>query len=261
MFNHSSSKPANDNSRLYRMRCLRYSRQIFLCCSLALYSSLALYIGPGLAPAYAVEHDPADNKQAANTGTDVVTNASTTAPAGTTTTPPPASGPDYGAPITITADSAEQNDIKGTTVYKGNVQIEQGQLTISAETVTIHSSMANDETGERSVSLITAQGSPAIFVQAVPNQERTIRATGNTIRYWLDRGVINLEDNANIDQQGSSVSGDAIEYFIDQQLVKAKADPNKTSGRVQTIISPPSSSETPAENKNADKSDSDNGSS
>ena len=141
-------------------------------------------------------------------------------------------------PITITADTAEQDDVKGTTVYSGSVLIVQGGLSINADRVVIQSVVDKDASAQRQIDVIRASGKPATFVQDSEAGNPPVRASGNSIRYWLDKGLVLLEHDANIDQQGSSVSGDAIEYFIDQQRVRAKADDTREGSRVQTIIAP-----------------------
>ena len=47
-------------------------------------------------------------------------------------------------PIEIEADSAEADDLKGITIYRGDVIITQGTLRITGSQVTIHYSKGND---------------------------------------------------------------------------------------------------------------------
>ena len=147
------------------------------------------------------------------------------------------------APIAIEADSAEQDEKNGVTIYRGNVSIEQGDLTIKADTVTIQSqtsSTTSDASTSRNISHIIARGKPARFTQQLANEPNPINAEGNTIRYAIEDGIILLEDNASIDQIGSKVTGEKIEYFIREEKVKAQADPNDKNTRVHTIINPSS---------------------
>ena len=147
------------------------------------------------------------------------------------------------APIAIEADSAEQDEKNGVTIYRGNVSIKQGDLTIKADTVTIQSqtsSTTSDDSTRRNISHIIARGKPARFTQQLANEPNPINAEGNTIRYAIEDGIILLEDNASIDQIGSKVTGEKIEYFIREEKVKAQADPNDKNTRVHTIINPSS---------------------
>lgn len=162
-----------------------------------------------------------------------------------TSEPSKTSSDQRSAPIAIEADSAEQDEKKGITIYRGNVSIEQGDLTIKADTVTIQSTINTaqaDTSSARSISHIIANGKPARFTQQLASEPNPINAEGNTIRYAIEEGIILLEDNASIDQIGSKVTGEKIEYFIREDKVKAQADPNDKNTRVHTIINPSSSS-------------------
>jgi len=61
-------------------------------------------------------------------------------------------------PIRIVADSAVRDEKQGLTTYTGNVKMNQGSMSISAQSITIHSE------GE-GVNTIIAQGTPALFRQ------------------------------------------------------------------------------------------------
>ena len=151
------------------------------------------------------------------------------------------------APISIEADSAEQDEKKGVTIYHGNVSIAQGDLTIKADTVTIQtitSAPQADTAPKRSISHIVANGKPARFTQQLADEPNPINAEGNTISYAIKTGIILLEDNAFIDKIGSKVTGGKIEYFIREAKVKAQADPNNKNTRVHTIINPSSTNGT-----------------
>ena len=151
------------------------------------------------------------------------------------------------APVSIEADSAEQDEKKGVTIYHGNVSIEQGDLTIKADTVTIQSitsTLQANATPKRSISHIIANGKPARFTQQLADEPNPINAEGNTISYAIKTGIILLEDNASIDQIGSKVTGEKIEYFIREAKVKAQGDPNNKNTRVHTIINPSSTNGT-----------------
>lgn len=142
------------------------------------------------------------------------------------------------APIAIEADSAEQDEKMGVTTYRGNVAIVQGPLSIQADRVQINS---RNDGEKRSVEKITATGSPATFTHQAVNAADNIVAQALHIDYHLTLGSVILENNASLVQQGSSVSGDRIEYFIAEKRVKAAAggqSPDGQQGRVRTVITP-----------------------
>ncbi|NNL56283.1 MAG: lipopolysaccharide transport periplasmic protein LptA [Pseudomonadales bacterium] len=142
------------------------------------------------------------------------------------------------APIAIEADAAEQDEKKGVTTYRGNVAIVQGPLSIKADKVQI---ISRSDGEKRNVEKITASGSPAIFTHQAINVADNISAEANNIDYHLLQGRVLLENRASLVQQGSSVSGDSIEYFIAEKRVKAAAGSrsgNGQNGRVRTVITP-----------------------
>ena len=90
----------------------------------------------------------------------------------------------------------------------------------------------------RQIINIVSTGKPAIFVHQTEEASQRIVAEANTIDYHLKNATIILRDKASLLQQGSSVSGDLIEYFIQEQRVKAQAKTEDDNSRVRTIISP-----------------------
>ena len=147
------------------------------------------------------------------------------------------------ATIRITADSAEQDQQRGLTHYRGHVRIVQDGLQIDADNATIIHASDPDTTAHRGVDAITAEGRPAqITLQAGEHGGSRIAASGNALHYQLEQALISLRGNATIDRDGSRVSGDKIEYFIHDNHVKAAADPNGQQGRVHTIITPTTNS-------------------
>lgn len=152
---------------------------------------------------------------------------------------------DRSAPIEIEADSAEQNETLGLITYRGNVEISQGNLKISADRVSIKSEKPTDG-DSRELKHITATGSPARLVHTASINEDIVQAQAETIFFEIGKSTISLTQNALLKQNNSSVSGDFIEYLIEQRRVKAKALDPESGGRVHTIISPDSTGLLPA---------------
>jgi lipopolysaccharide export system protein LptA len=65
-----------------------------------------------------------------------------------------------------------------------------------------------------------------------------MHAHGDVIEYYRSEERVHLRDNAQVEQDGSTVRGDRIDYFIDQQLVKAAADESDVGRRVEVVIPP-----------------------
>lgn len=140
-------------------------------------------------------------------------------------------------PIHIQANSAERSEKNGTTIYEGDVVIMQGSLKLIADKVIIYSD-------DDRVSHIIASGTPAHFEQQPSEDEPVIHAKGKTIMYHLDLERIRLEESASLVRAGSRVMGEQIDYYIADEVVKAKgAIGDKTNNpkaqeRIEVVILP-----------------------
>ena len=143
---------------------------------------------------------------------------------------------DSSAPIEIEADSAEQNEALGLITYRGNVVIRQAGLLINADRVAIQSNRKAGD-GQRALQQITATGLPARFSHASEIDNQIVNAEAESIYFEVNKSLISLRDNAKLVQNNSSVSGDHIEYLIEQRRVKAKSLGSESGSRVHTVIS------------------------
>ncbi|MBX2807951.1 MAG: lipopolysaccharide transport periplasmic protein LptA [Cellvibrionaceae bacterium] len=137
-------------------------------------------------------------------------------------------------PIYIASNSAVKDDKQGVTIYQGAVDITQGSMKIKADQVTIYSK--ND-----TVNKIVATGTPATFKQQPAAHRGDVLAKGDRIEYQPKEKIITLLHNASLIQDdGSSISGNEIEYNIDATRAEAKA--GDSNERVNVIIPPPQAS-------------------
>ncbi|MCZ6828977.1 MAG: lipopolysaccharide transport periplasmic protein LptA [Gammaproteobacteria bacterium] len=136
-------------------------------------------------------------------------------------------------PIHIEADEAIRDEKTGLTLYRGNVRIRQGSLKISAEQVTLyHINTQADK--------IVALGSPARIQQQRTLDSEPMHAEGGIIEYYKEEERVHIRENAKLEQGGSTVRSDSIEYFINRELVRATTDdPTSTQRRVEVVILPP----------------------
>jgi len=148
-----------------------------------------------------------------------------------TATPPLQALPtDRHQPIEIRSDRALRDDKKGLTVYEGDVTINQGTIHIKAQKVTVIT------TGKK-VSKIICVGVPAYYQQLPNKEDGLVIARANTIEYMLETDIIQLVDNASLEQEGATLRGERIDYDLKKEVVNARGD---TSGkqRVQMVIPP-----------------------
>ena len=140
--------------------------------------------------------------------------------------------------IYIESDRAERNENNGVTVYQGKVKMEQGTLRIDADKITIHSV-------DNRISKIVAIGQPARYQQRPSPERELVIAEGGTIKYLIRPERLELIKNASIQQEGTTLSGERIDYDIAKALVKAGGDPNSSQPRIQMIIPPTEPETTP----------------
>ncbi len=149
---------------------------------------------------------------------------------------------DRQATITVEADRAQLNEKTGITDYQGSVIIKQGSLLIEADQVTIYST-------DGQTNKIICVGKPAHYQQQPKPEDGLVNAHGNTIEYYLDTETITLIKNASLEQQGSTLKGDHINYDIKAELVEAKGSADSQQ-RVHMVI--PASKPSADEQKDGD---------
>jgi lipopolysaccharide export system protein LptA len=135
---------------------------------------------------------------------------------------------DRQATITVEADRAQINEKTGITDYQGSVIIRQGSLLIKADQVTIYAT--NGQANK-----IICIGKPAHYQQQPNLEDGLVNAHGNTIEYFLDTETITLIKNASLEQQGSTLKGDHINYDLKAELVEARGSDNSQQ-RVHMVI-------------------------
>ena len=138
---------------------------------------------------------------------------------------------DRDQPIHIAADKAVRDEKQGFTVYSGDVQMNQGSMHIEADKLTIYHV-------EEDADKIVAEGSPAKMRQRPDRDKGFVHARARIIKYYKSEQKVHLQTNARIEQDGATVAGDSIDYFIAEQLVKADSDQARAGNRVQVVIPP-----------------------
>lgn len=125
---------------------------------------------------------------------------------------------DADQPIHIQADSAEYDQNGNRVVYRGSVRVNQGTLQVTAELMTIE---LQDGT---KVIRITAEDTPAHYQQQVEADKGLVKAQAKTIVYHTQDERVDLKGEANLEQEGSTLSGDVIVYDIVAGKVDATAE-------------------------------------
>ena len=134
-------------------------------------------------------------------------------------------------PIHLTADKALRDEKKGVTIYTGNVQMKQGSMELEADTLTIYHT--SDDLSE-----IVAEGNPAKMRQLPELGKGVVHAHADVIKYFKNENRVHLQTNAHIEQDGSVVDGDSIDYLMKKQLITAQSDQTRTGNKVVVVIPP-----------------------
>jgi lipopolysaccharide export system protein LptA len=140
---------------------------------------------------------------------------------------------DRDKPIQITADNGTLDQLKGITVWKGNVVVIQGTLKVNANEVTV----TRDDKGNQT---LVAFGKPVTFRQKVEGKNEWIEGQGSRLDYTTITNLAVLTGNARVKRNEDLVVGNVITYNTDseQYEVKGGSASGPNSGRVTVILQP-----------------------
>ena len=133
-------------------------------------------------------------------------------------------------PIHLQADRVEINEKQASSLYQGNVHLQQGSLKIDAEEVAVQMKNGN-------LDVIVIRGKPAILEQQPDNQAELVRSRAEYMEYYAAQERLILKTNAEVTQGNNLFQGDHIEYDTRNSVVKAHKDPGSDT-RVHAIIQP-----------------------
>ncbi|RJQ47482.1 MAG: lipopolysaccharide transport periplasmic protein LptA [Gammaproteobacteria bacterium] len=143
---------------------------------------------------------------------------------------PGALSTDKDQPINIEADTAEIDDKKGISIYRGNVVVTQGTLRLDADIVTAY-------TPDRQLQKVVAEGNPARYKQRPDKKDEDMRARARRMEYYANTGQLILYEGAHLWHEGNEFSGNRIEYDTRADVVQAAKAPTGKE-RVQVVIPP-----------------------
>ena len=145
---------------------------------------------------------------------------------------------DRDKPIQIEADRASLDQLKGLTVYEGNVVVTQGTILLRAAQVTV----TQGKNGGGDVAV--ARGNPATFRQKIDGKDEWMDAQGQRIEYDSGKNLVKLFDNARVKRGQDIVIGSTLVYNTKDETFAANggtgqgAATNKNAGRVTVILQP-----------------------
>ncbi|NDW16837.1 lipopolysaccharide transport periplasmic protein LptA [Alteromonas genovensis] len=162
---------------------------------------------------------------------------------------------DFTLPIEIGSNSQFIDGKNKTALYKDNVLITQGSLTIEADEVEV---IASQGSGRE---IFVARGNPASYSQELEDGN-PVSARANEIRYEVAKRTISLTGNAELKQDTSQVKGNSITFDMITEQLLATGGAGDASGRVTTVFTPESirkANDETSENDNGNDNDGSNG--
>jgi len=122
---------------------------------------------------------------------------------------------DKDQPIEVEADTAELDDAKKISIYRGNVIVTQGTIRMTGDIMTVH------QTEDGDLDTLVLEGKPATYRQLPEKSKVYDEAQAERMEYYELRNYVILIKDAVVTQEGLRFSGDRIEYDTAQSKVKA----------------------------------------
>lgn len=140
---------------------------------------------------------------------------------------------DRDQPIKLSADQAEIDNIKGVSVYRGDVLLIQGTLTITGEIMHIY--YAPDS---RELDHIVVEGHPASYRELPEGESEYVHAKAPRMEYYAaGPRRIRLLQGATLWQGHNTFRGKQVVYDIEADQVVARSGKDKTN-RIHITIYP-----------------------
>jgi lipopolysaccharide export system protein LptA len=148
---------------------------------------------------------------------------------------------DRSKPIDVSANEKVTDYKQGTSIYTGNVVINQGSLHATGDKATLYV-----QNGQLVRAVLV--GNPATF-QELDDKGQLVKGSANDANYLAQQQKIILTGNAKLDRQGDTLSSQQITYDMNAEVVKAGG---KAGGdRVHVVIQPRSKTNAQPQDSNS----------
>lgn len=144
-------------------------------------------------------------------------------------------------PVQIEADFAELDDEEHTTVYIGNVVVDQGSIHMTGDRLRVNF------TENKDMKDAYLEGRPATFKQT-PDHDEDVHGQALKIEYHAEQSLLNLIEKARVTQGERLFEGHRINYDTKKSIITARSaragqadkdqHPKEGSGRVRIVIPP-----------------------
>ena len=132
-------------------------------------------------------------------------------------------------PLEVNANSTDGTLGDGVTTLRGDVDIRQGTLHITADEAEVIKA-------DGKVQQVTFRGKPASLQQEIEEQG-LVRATANSIAYQVATGMVTLSGNADVQHPQYQINGDLLTYDLNIQHFKGNGDTG-SNGRITIRMDP-----------------------
>ncbi len=137
---------------------------------------------------------------------------------------------DRNQPIQIEADKATLDEDEGTSIYEGNVLLQQGTLTLRGNRMTVHIT-------DNQVDRVILEGRPASYAQRLEGETNEQQAEAGRIEYQAGAQRMILQQDARIWQEETEeFSSDRIVINLKDNTLNAGGD--GPDSRVRIILQP-----------------------
>lgn len=131
--------------------------------------------------------------------------------------------------VEIEADEAELSEARDTSIYRGNVRLTRGPLSMRGDELRIY---RNPKDGRIEATL---SGRPAKATHRTPGDELPVTASARRIVYTTIIEILELEGNAQIERGSDRLSGNLVRYDVSNARIEADGGRE----RVRIVINPP----------------------
>jgi lipopolysaccharide export system protein LptA len=131
--------------------------------------------------------------------------------------------------LEVSANSTDGTLGDGVTTLRGNVDIRQGTLRITADEAEVKKI-------DGRVGSVTFRGKPAFLEQEIEEQG-LVQATANVIDYQVASGLVTLTGSADVKHPQYQISGEVLTYDLNIQHFQGSSDENG-KGRIHILLDP-----------------------
>ncbi len=140
---------------------------------------------------------------------------------------------DKDQPIEVEADTAELDEVKNVSIYRGKVIVIQGSIRMTGDLMTVYQTDSDD------LDHLIMEGNPATYKQLPDDSKIYDEAKALRMEYHEIKNKIILINQAVVTQEGLRFSGDRIDYDTELSKVKAWSKPPGGSADEEAPAGPP----------------------